>query len=60
MDRFRDLVFFRNYFEEFYDNQQERVKEKIDAVSMMGNWLSCLMDFKRNLRKRLRWKLGKH
>jgi hypothetical protein len=36
MDRFRDLVFFRNYFEEFYDNQQERVKEKIDAVLFNG------------------------
>ena len=32
MDRKRKLIFFRNYFNEFFDSQSERVKDKIDYV----------------------------
>jgi len=32
MDRKRKLIFFRNYFNEFFDSQPERVKDKIDYV----------------------------
>ena len=32
MDRKRDLVFFKNYFYEFFEVQKENVKEKIDYV----------------------------
>ena len=32
MDRKRNLVFFRNYFNEFFEGQKEKVKEKIDYV----------------------------
>ncbi len=32
MDRKRNLLFFRNYFNEFFDTQKEKVKEKIDYV----------------------------
>ena len=30
MDRKRNLVFFKNYFKEFFEAQRENVKEKID------------------------------
>ena len=32
MDRKRNLLFFRNYFNEFLEAQKEKVKEKIDYV----------------------------
>jgi phage-related protein len=32
MDRKRSLVFFKNYFNEFFEAQKEKVKEKIDYV----------------------------
>lgn len=32
MDRKRKLIIFRNYFNEFFDSQPERVKDKIDYV----------------------------
>jgi len=32
MDRKRNLVFFKNYFSEFFETQTEPVKEKIDYV----------------------------
>ena len=32
MDRKRNLLFFRNYFNEFLETQTEKVKEKIDYV----------------------------
>jgi len=32
MDRKRNLVFFKNYFNEFFESQRENVKEKIDYV----------------------------
>jgi phage-related protein len=32
MKQVRRLIFYRNYFEEFFDQQTERVKEKIDYV----------------------------
>ena len=32
MDRKRNLVFFKNYFNEFFEAQKENVKEKIDFV----------------------------
>ena len=32
MDRKRNLVFFKNYFNEFFEAQKENVKEKIDYV----------------------------
>jgi len=32
MDQKRKLVFFKNYFHEFLDAQEEKVKEKIDYV----------------------------
>jgi phage-related protein len=30
MDRKRNLLFFRHYFQEFFESQSEEVKEKID------------------------------
>ena len=32
MDRKRNLVFFKNYFKEFFEAQRENVKEKMDYV----------------------------
>ena len=32
MDRKRSLVFFKDYFNEFFEAQKEKVKEKIDYV----------------------------
>lgn len=32
MDRVRQLIFFKDYFLEFFDQQSEKVKEKIDHV----------------------------
>ena len=32
MDRKRKLVFFKTYFNEFFESQKENVKEKIDYV----------------------------
>lgn len=32
MERIRELVFFRHYFHEFFNQQTEKVKEKIDYV----------------------------
>ena len=32
MDRTRNIVFFKNYFNEFFSIQKENVKEKIDYV----------------------------
>jgi phage-related protein len=32
MDRKRSLVFFKGYFNEFFEAQKEKVKEKIDYV----------------------------
>ena len=32
MEKRRQLIFFRNYFWEFFDAQTERVKDKIDYV----------------------------
>ena len=32
MEQIRELVFYRRYFNEFFDRQSEKVKEKIDYV----------------------------
>lgn len=32
MEKIRELVFFRHHFEEFFERQTEKVKEKIDYV----------------------------
>lgn len=32
MDRKRKLIYFENYFKEFFDSQTEKVKDKIDYV----------------------------
>ena len=32
MNRERKLIYFKNYFKEFFDSQTEKVKEKIDYV----------------------------
>ncbi len=32
MEQIRELIFYRNYFHEFFDIQTEKVKEKIDYV----------------------------
>ena len=32
MEQIRELIFYRNYFHEFFDKQSEKVKEKIDYV----------------------------
>lgn len=32
MEQLRELIFYRNYFYEFFDIQTEKVKEKIDYV----------------------------
>ena len=32
MQQIRELVFYRHYFHEFFDQQNEKVKEKIDYV----------------------------
>jgi len=32
MNRERKLIYFKNYFKEFFDSQSEKVKEKIDYV----------------------------
>lgn len=32
MEKIRELVFYRHYFEEFFERQTEKVKEKIDYV----------------------------
>jgi len=35
MEQIRELIFFRHYFHEFFDQQTEKVKEKIDYVLFM-------------------------
>lgn len=32
MEPLREIIFFRNYFTDFFDSQSEKVKEKIDYV----------------------------
>ncbi|MEO7766921.1 MAG: type II toxin-antitoxin system RelE/ParE family toxin [Ferruginibacter sp.] len=32
MEEIRELIFYRHYFHEFFDQQTEKVKEKIDYV----------------------------
>jgi phage-related protein len=32
MEQVRELIFYRNYFKDFFDQQAEKVKEKIDYV----------------------------
>ncbi len=32
MEQTRELIFYRHYFKEFFDQQTEKVKEKIDHV----------------------------
>ena len=32
----RELIFYRQYFHEFFDQQTEKVKEKIDYVLLNG------------------------
>lgn len=32
MERIRQLIYYKNYFTNFYDQQTEKVKEKIDKV----------------------------
>jgi phage-related protein len=32
MDRIRQVIFFKDYFEDFYENQSSKVKSKIDHV----------------------------
>jgi phage-related protein len=32
VEKIRELVFYRHYFEEFFERQTEKVKEKIDYV----------------------------
>ena len=32
MDQFRNLIFYKKYFEEFFNEQRQKVKEKIDYV----------------------------
>jgi phage-related protein len=32
MDRHRQIIYFKNYFLDFFDQQTEKVKEKIDHV----------------------------
>src|SRR5215475_5785955 len=32
MKQVRELIFYRNYFKDFFDQQAEKVKEKIDYV----------------------------
>ena len=32
MEQIRELVFYRHYFQEFFDQQTEKVREKIDFV----------------------------
>lgn len=32
MKQIRELIFFKQYFQEFFDRQSEKVKEKIDEV----------------------------
>ena len=32
MQQARELIFYKNYFEDFFDQQAEKVKEKIDYV----------------------------
>lgn len=32
MEKVRQIVYFKNYFEEFYNEQDEKVKRKIDEV----------------------------
>ncbi|RZK07570.1 MAG: type II toxin-antitoxin system RelE/ParE family toxin [Flavobacterium sp.] len=35
MDQVRQIVFYKNYFHEFYNNQNEKVQKKIDEVLFM-------------------------
>ena|SRR5579885_2972036 len=35
MEQLRELIFYRHYFQEFFDRQTEKVKEKIDYVLFM-------------------------
>lgn len=32
MEQIRELIFYRHYFQEFFDEQTEKVREKIDHV----------------------------
>lgn len=32
MEQIRELIFYRHYFQEFFDSQTEKVREKIDYV----------------------------
>ncbi len=32
MERIREIIFFRNYFLDFYDSQADKVKDKIEHV----------------------------
>jgi len=32
MERHRQIIFFKNYFRDFFDQQSEKVKEKIDYI----------------------------
>ena len=36
MDQKRNLVFFKNYFKEFFESQKQSVKEKIDYVLFLN------------------------
>jgi phage-related protein len=35
MERNRQLIFFRNYFDDFFESQPDRIKSKIDYVLFM-------------------------
>ena len=35
MEQIRELIFYRHYFQDFFDRQTEKVKEKIDYVLFM-------------------------
>lgn len=32
MDKIREIIFYKNYFEDFFNNQTDKVKNKIDEV----------------------------
>ena len=32
MEKKRQIIFFKNYFRDFFDSQTEKIKEKIDYV----------------------------
>lgn len=35
MERIREIVFYKNYFEDFFEPLTEKVKDKIDEVLFM-------------------------